>query len=150
VPTLSSARWPDWIAALGTVGAFWATFALLRKEQKARREAEEERRREQASRVAIWTQSVPAPGPSTTYFIVMRNNSEEPVSAITFVMEHPDQPGRVIREDSWDLLPPGRHPGPATTEEYLPGPITLSFTDAAGRRWTRYPDGLLVELNRHA
>ena len=28
------------------------------------------------------------------------------------------------------------------------GPLTLSFTDAAGRRWKRYPDGRLVELSR--
>jgi hypothetical protein len=139
---------PDWLEAFGTLLAFAVALRLLFKELEARREYEQDRRSEQARHVAIWTQSVPAPGPSTTYFLVMRNNSEEPVSAITYVMEHPDEPGRVIREDSWDLLPPGRHPGPATTEEYPPGPITLSFTDAAGRRWKRYPDGRLVEPDR--
>jgi hypothetical protein len=139
---------PDWLAAVGTFLAFAVALRLLFKELAARREVEEDRRREQASRVAIWTQSVPAPGPSATYAIVMNNSSEEPVSAITFVMYHPDEPERVIREDSWDLLPPGRHPGPATTETYLPGPIRLSFTDAAGRRWTRYPNGRLVERDR--
>jgi hypothetical protein len=30
----------------------------------------------------------------------------------------------------------------------LPGPLGLSFTDAAGRRWKRYPNGQLVELTR--
>jgi hypothetical protein len=28
------------------------------------------------------------------------------------------------------------------------GPVSISFTDAAGRRWKRYPDGRLVELGR--
>jgi hypothetical protein len=139
---------PDWLAAIGTIAAFFVALRVLAKELEARREQAEDRRREQASRVAIWTQSVPQPGPSTTYAIVMRNNSEEPVSAITFSMEHPDEPGMVTREETWDLLPPGRHPGPATSQALLPGPITLSFTDGAGRRWTRYPDGRLVERDR--
>jgi hypothetical protein len=138
----------DWLAAVGTLLAFVVALRLLFKELAARREVEEDRRREQARRVAIWTQSDPAPGPSASYAIVMNNSSEEPVSAITFVMEHPDEPGRVIREKSWDLLPPGRHRGRVTREAYLPGPITLSFTDAAGRRWKRYRDGRLVELGR--
>jgi hypothetical protein len=63
-------------------------------------------------------------------------------------MEHPDKPGTVTREDSWPMLPPGvRTEGPWLVT-YPPGPITLSFTDAAGRRWKRYPDGRLVEPDR--
>jgi hypothetical protein len=30
----------------------------------------------------------------------------------------------------------------------VPGILGMSFTDAAGRRWKRYPDGRLVEPNR--
>jgi hypothetical protein len=138
----------EWVAALGTVGAFWATYGLLRKELAARREQEEDRRREQARRAAAWT--LPVPRRPDRHVLVMHNGSEEPVYAITLVMEHPDQPGTVTREESWDYLPPEERSKEPYDHAGPPGPITLTFTDAAGRRWTRHPDGRLVEPERPA
>lgn len=136
---------PDWLAAIGTLAAFAVALRLLAKELTARREQEQDRRSEQARHVAAW--AFRAAGTPAGHILFVRNKGEEPVSSIRLVMEHPDEPGTVTREETWPLLPPGledelgRYPHP-------PGPITLSFTDAAGRRWTRYPDGRLVEPNR--
>lgn len=64
-----------------------------------------------------------------------------------------NEAGRVLFQR--DLLPPREQQrqisvwlkaGSETGIE--PGPVSISFTDAAGRRWKRYPDGRLVELNR--
>jgi hypothetical protein len=138
---------PDWIAALGTVFAFFVALGLLTKELAARREAEDDRRSEQARRVAAWT--LPGPVPEITHVLVMHNGSEEPVYAITLIMEDQDKPGSVTRKDFWDYLPPEERSKESSGSVGRPGPITLSFTDAAGRRWTRYPDGRLVEHGRH-
>jgi hypothetical protein len=145
---LAKAEWgtvPDWVTAFGTLAAFAVALRLLAKELTARHEQQQDQRRDQARRITAWANPWPDP---RHHVVVMRNNSEEPVSALTLVMEHPDMPGTVTREESWDLLPPGTR---RAEDEVFPapgGPITLSFTDAAGRRWTRYPDGRLVEVGR--
>jgi hypothetical protein len=136
---------PEWIAALGTVAAFFVALGLFAKELAARREQQEDQRRDQARRVTALAQRWP--GGAERHTLIMRNNSDEPASAITVVMEHPDKPGVITRQESWDLLPPGE--SPEKSAFFAPvGPITLSFTDAAGRRWKRYPDGRLVEVGR--
>jgi hypothetical protein len=64
-------------------------------------------------------------------------------------MEHPDQPGTVTISESWDFLPPGEYgERELRLVTYPPGPITLTFTDAAGRRWKRFHGGRLVEPDR--
>ena len=81
---------PDWLAALGTVGGFFAGLRLLRKELDARREVEEDRRRQQASRVACWVGMIEQePGRRLmperagefplVVGAVLHNGSEEPV-----------------------------------------------------------------------
>ena len=150
---LAQAEWgtvPDWLAAVGTLAAFAVALRLLAKELTARREQEEDNRREQARRVSIWAQTArEPPDPSRwQYRLVLRNASEEPVFAVTFIMEHADEAGRQVRGEFWDVLPPGQHPELYQTVDYPPGPITLTFTDAQGRVWTRFPDGRLVEPRR--
>jgi hypothetical protein len=146
---LAQAEWgtvPDWLEAIGTLAAFAVALRLLAKELAARREAEDDRRSEQARRVAVWALWVSRSPPRHELFV--RNNSDELVSAVSLVMEHPDEPGIVTREESVDLLPPGWNQQEGGPRGHPPGPITLTFTDAAGCRWTRYPDGRLVELKR--
>jgi hypothetical protein len=146
---LAQADWgtvPDWLAAVGTLLAFAVALRLLFKELDARRENEEDRRREQASRVAAWARPVGA-GPND-HAMMLRNNSEQPVTAVRLVMEHPDMPEVVTREESWDLVPPGEQRVDDMWVTGPPGPVTLTFTDAAGHRWTRRPDGRLVEPDR--
>jgi hypothetical protein len=50
---------PDWLAALGTIGAFFAGLRLLRKELEARRDDVEDRRSAQARLVAAWVSPTP-------------------------------------------------------------------------------------------
>jgi hypothetical protein len=60
----------DWVTALGTVGAFWATYGLLRKEL-------EDRRRAQARLVNAWHEyKAYSKRPGR---VVVKNGSEEPV-----------------------------------------------------------------------
>jgi hypothetical protein len=45
-------------------------------------------------------------------------------------------------------MPPGQEQTRLQVVPYRPGPVTLTFTDAVGRRWKQYPDGRLVEPDR--
>lgn len=153
---------PDWIAALGTIAAFAVALRLLAKELSARREQEEDRRRAQARLVAGWV-AMPEQDPQApanwVFGVVVRNGSDEPIHDVNAVMVPAGSPYasdpeatppaiaavRVLRES----MPPGE-----TIEQRLrmvpimPGSFGMSFTDAAGRRWKRYPDGRLVEPTR--
>jgi hypothetical protein len=173
----------DWLAAVGTLAAFAVALGLFRKEQKARREYEEDRRREQARLISAWPEVPEVPGvadlPRDTdvddwlretgteayVHLVMKNGSAEPVYRVFAVMVASDspyaddpeagagQPGTA--ETRRRILPPGEKEigifatflqGFETGIE--PGPVSIAFTDAAGRHWKRYSDGRLVELNR--
>jgi hypothetical protein len=146
---LAKAEWgtvPDWVSAFGTLAAFAVALRLLAKELAARREAEDDRRSEQARRVAVWALWAGVRPPRHT--LMVRNNSEEPVSAVSIVMEHPHKPGMVTREESLQLVPPGWNAEEGGPRDHPPGPITLRFTDAAGRFWTRWPDGRLLDVGQ--
>jgi hypothetical protein len=174
---------PDWLAAIGTLAAFAVALRLLAKELAARREVEEDRRREQARLISAWPEVPEVPGvkdlPRDTdvddwlretgteayVHLVMKNGSAEPVYRIYAVMVASDssyaddpeegagQPGTA--ETRRRILPPGEKEigiFPTFLEGFEtgigPGPVSIAFTDAAGRHWKRYPDGRLVELNR--
>jgi hypothetical protein len=148
---LAKAEWgtvPDWVAAFGTLAAFFVALRLLAKELTARREQEEDSRREQARRIAIWARTLWTQAGATSYSLVMRNGSEEPVYGVSFIMEHADEAGMQVRAEHKDVLPPGEHEEQPLTVGYPPGPVTLTFTDAQGRVWTRFPDGRLIEPRR--
>jgi hypothetical protein len=156
---------PDWLAAIGTLAAFGVALRLLAKELAARREQEEDRRSSQARLVSAWPTDPQVEGGRLRVTVVVKNGSDEPVYQVHAVLVPPDSPwaedpeagaGQVpAAEIGRMMLPPGQkeegrfpmimsilHTGIG------PGPVGISFTDAAGRRWKRYPDGRLVELNR--
>jgi hypothetical protein len=160
---------PDWLAALGTLGAFFAGLRLLRKELEARREDVEDRRRAQARLVAAWTDYQPVPGmlgppiatPPHEHVFFVRNGSEEPVYDVSVTMVAKDSPfagdpEAARREDGgleagavgayFSLVPPGECIRNTIPAEIVPGPYppcSLSFTDAQERRWKRFPNGRL-------
>ncbi len=166
---LAQAEWgtvPDWVTAFGTLAAFAVALRLLAKELTIRREAEEDRRREQARLVSAWTRE---PALTTagglTLAVIARNGSAEPIYQVHVVLVspnsiHADDPeaatGQIgTVEVSRPILPPGE----ASEGSFpmflggertglVPGPVGISFTDAAGRRWKRYPDGRLIEPGR--
>jgi hypothetical protein len=148
---------PDWLAAVGTLAAFAVALRLLAKELAARREYEEDRRTEQARLVSTWTTFPERDAQDSSlywFYVVVKNASEVPVHNVSVVMEEPRSPyaratGSPDCRMQFFTVAPGendrlafRHP------EHHAGPLTLTFTDAAGRRWTRYPDGRLVEPDR--
>jgi hypothetical protein len=143
---------PDWLAAIGTLAAFAVAVRLLAKELAVRREAEEDRRTEQARHVSTWT-TFPEPDDQDSslfwFFVVVKNGSEEPVYNVSVLM---DEPGSIYAEATGSptcrmeffTVAPGESDRPRLRmSEHQSGPLTLLFTDAAGRRWKRYPDGRL-------
>lgn len=146
---------PDWLAAAGTIGAFVAGLRLLGKELETRREALEDRRLAQARMVAAWATEPYLEGESGEKKFALKayNGSDEPIYEVAVVLKpHP----RVLENDpdpgwrmtaclSVGVLGP-RHDEVRylSTKRVSPGPVEISFTDAAGRRWTRFPDGSLV------
>jgi hypothetical protein len=152
---------PDWLAALGTVGAFAVTYALLRKEQQARREDQDDRRRAQARLIAAWTtRSTPLYDPSSgrgRLEFRIRNGSEEPVYDVLMMMvprqsafaDDPVEANFHTEESAvlveLPILPPNHVEERDLRVEggLARGRLGLAFTDTADRRWKRYPDGRL-------
>jgi hypothetical protein len=160
---------PDWLAAVGTVGAFIAGLRLLQKELDARREALEDRRRAQARLVAAWTDMQPVPGmlgppiatPPYEHVFFVRNGSEEPVYDVSIIMvaedsRFADDPEAAMRGDGtledgavhahFSIVPPGERVRNTISAEIAPSPYppcALTFRDAQERRWKRYPNGRL-------
>jgi hypothetical protein len=150
---------PDWLAGIGTLAAFFVALRVLAKELEARLEQAEDRRREQARLVSAWV-STPEDDLPPEFTLIVRNGSNEPVYQVKASMVPYDSPYGSDPEDGTgqprsvvetsEILPPGKdwqtYFDPRS--RIVPGPVSMSFTDAAGRRWTRYPDGRLVEPDR--
>jgi hypothetical protein len=152
---------PDWVAAGGTVFAFFVALRLLDKELEVRREQQEDRRRAQARLVSKWIPEPEREGhtPNFVFAVMVRNGSEEPIYNVTITMAPPDSAYAADPEagpteaGTLRYQRPVMAPGETFRDERrmvpdLPGHLGVSFTDAAGRRWKRYPDGRLVEPGR--
>lgn len=155
---------PDWLAAVGTVAAAWVAVVLaMREGDRAKRaEAERdglrrERNREQAGKVVAWMvdAEIPPPGGRGMVFgtrqgyrVIARNVSDEPVFAVKAEIVHGDGFEHTVLEE-WDVLPPQGEVAQVITNQinaYNERPyVTLTFTDAAGRRWRRGQAGRLKE-----
>lgn len=159
---------PDWIAALGTVLAFFVALRLLFKELAARREYEEDRRRAQAGRVVCWLEVAPATmsftpsatSPTVTQVIghqlkvVLYNGSEEPVFDCRVHVDLDPAASRTFQDGSRRLtltermLPSGH----SRRSLGLPGAdlpyanVWMVFTDGNNRRWQRSHTGRLSRL----
>jgi hypothetical protein len=158
---------PDWATAMGTLLAFAVALRLLFKELDARREYQEDRRREQARLVSAWLDAVFEPPTMFEWYIHLRNGSEEPVHdvKITLVAENSSFAAdpEVVRGEGGEfkeagpftsdrsVLPPGQPIEEFVPTEFLPEgfpALGLSFTDNRGRRWKRLPNGALIEVTR--
>jgi hypothetical protein len=160
---------PDYIAAVGTVGAFFGGIRLLRKELEARRDDVEDRRAAQARLVAAWVgPSHPEvdpdkSNPRTVSYILTRNGSSEPVANVWVTtrwkadrvnFSKSDRPARRPRHDI-NRLSAYAVIAPDTTETErreaekspIPDEVEIEFTDSAGHRWIRHPNGRLQLLS---
>jgi hypothetical protein len=133
---------------------------LLFKDLAARREYEEDRRRDQPRRVGAWT-TRPYPVGSAgdfVYELVVQNGSEEVMHRVRATMVDPDSPfpadpvaagNQVTAMAFFKSMPPDdTYREKHHVAELWPGPVSLSFVDGAGRSWKHYPDGRLVEQGR--
>jgi hypothetical protein len=148
---------PDWLAAAGTVGAFWVTYLLLRKEQKARREFEDENRQAQARLVSAWITFPRQAGPHSAVHVadlVVKNMSEEPVYDLrATLIPHSklpeDDPEGAMGPDvirfHFGIMPPEER-GTTRIKDVPSEPLAviLAFTDAHGREWRRFHNGDLT------
>lgn len=159
---------PDYIAALGTVGAFIAGLRLLRKELEARRDGVEDRRAAQARLVAAWVSpshpEVDPDGsnPRTVYYILTRNGSSEPVTDVwvrtrrrgggvnlSKSLDTPVKPLSEIRRlNAYSVIAPDTTEAERREAEKSPIPdeVEIEFTDSAGHEWIRHPNGRLQLL----
>jgi hypothetical protein len=157
---------PDWLSGVGTVLAFFFGLRLLGKELQAHREADQDRRRMQARRVAAWYEerTADAEGVQRGPVLRLENGSDEPVyiCAVLFAAPHAETWGATTH-DEWRraigatgaingargavMLPPGNAKSWELAEEELtaPVPVFLMFRDTQGIAWSRSPRGVLRE-----
>jgi hypothetical protein len=143
---------PDWLTAIGTVGAFAVALVLLGREQ-------EDRRRAQARRVSVLPTGVKVDDDGIEWFsLKARNNSEEPVYEVRaammsdlnpFAQDPEAAPIRPDIETLWPVLLAAEGSEYRFNVKQLgvrPGVVGFSFTDAQGRRWKRLPNGRLYRV----
>jgi hypothetical protein len=162
---------PNWLAAIGTVGAvvvaLWIALRDMHRQGTADRKAEEaeaerarkaveieeSRRRAQAELVIGWALVSTTEHPDYVAGVggFYANYSGQPVFEARIEVLG-EKTGRRFHEVRLPVLPPSDE---ATmidlglADEYtdeLPR-IVMSFRDVAGRRWRRYPDGRLDPLD---
>jgi hypothetical protein len=135
---------PEWIAALGTVGALAFVAVGLHREREARQRDERDRDAAQARLIVAWPldEIDPLPLGDIIYFAKLANYSQLPVRGITLTF----QPGNLTKNISEQLPKQVSEHEFRVTGPTVPVPIggramTLVFLDARGLRWRRTQDG---------
>jgi hypothetical protein len=135
----------DWVStaaelfsAVGTVGAFWLGFLLLRREHRREADRAEEERRMQASQISAWIEAYRRPNGTREVAFHIHNASDMPIYEVELPLPAQQEPS----EEFIGLVPPGqtiRRVAPAEWQRaYIePEPVQIEFLDSAGRRWTR-------------
>jgi hypothetical protein len=166
---------PEWLAAIGTVGALGGALWQIRVERNRRIAQDardrEERRREQARKIACWPGESEDPGPidpwwGTSTPIDLVNGSDEPVYNVVVSIVLVQGAGAPRTTEELKERAEIQHDAPRSTAAILvPGawrvwvPGTgwdggmglrlgaeIAFTDRAGVSWIRRGTGALEEL----
>ena len=150
---MSDVAWgtfPDWIAAIGTVGALLVGGRLLLKELRVQRARDEDARRAQASKVSAWIVVHGAYGqtqPNVAYELFARNGSDEPVYDFKVTNANGEFYRLVLPPDPQPLKTRFRREGQEVTAlrstKRENRKVTVTFRDANGRTWQRGPEGIL-------
>lgn len=159
---MSAVQWgsvPDWLSMVGTVGAFAVGGALLWRELQRNRAVEQDREREQASRVIVQVDQpqvhdlvgVSFAPPQGVQTAVVANHSDLPIYGCIVVFVDRRTGQRLATRDLNVIAPHGigRHLPPQELWSNDPDHVIVAdavFYDSAGRRWYRRFNGALRRL----
>lgn len=160
VATATSIPWTEVLTALGTVGAVAVALVFglwqMRYIRRDAKQRDENRKREQASKVTAWLETGGTSPVGQDVRIRITNTSDRPVFNFVLDIEDdylleainmlPDSSGAFINKALVGILPPNA--GDVWWSGNVPPeddrPIPCSFTDAEGIKWRRDAEGLLV------
>jgi len=140
---------PQWLSAIGTIGAFAVALILFAIQIWDRRSEVRDRRVEQARLVSAWLSDILRENEAQPELVVLvRNGSTEPVYGV-LVQVGVGVRGTFVR--TLNVLGPNEMrelrivvPGYL---KFLPEP-DIAFKDAAGRQWVRRGSGEMRQLKR--
>ncbi|HEY8474309.1 MAG TPA: hypothetical protein VIL37_16970 [Natronosporangium sp.] len=140
-------------SAVGTVGAFWIGFLLLRREHRREADRAEEERRAQASQISAWVEAYRRADGTREVAFHIHNASDMPIYEVALPLPEPTHQEQ--SEEFIGLVPPGqtiRRTAPAEWQRAYrePEPVQIEFLDSAGRRWTRDEQGTLLPGSDHS
>lgn len=140
---------PEWLAAIGTVGALAVALFLLKQEIDDRRRAKSKAQQWPASGIVAWAEPRTDAGGWQT---VALNRSDEPVYDVVVRFTPLREGGSDPIESVSGTLAPGP-PKPLDTYGDTPQdlfgipPVEIEFTDGRGRHWLRTANGALNQLD---
>jgi hypothetical protein len=154
---IQSGTWADWANATATTLAFTVALVLFFIGLRDRRQANDDRERDQARRVWLWTTAPEnlEPGAESTHWRLV-NLSDDPITRCRIDVGSMD-PGRVARSEPAVrvLRPNDRIDGSLPRSDGVPvgalgPPAQVIFADSAGVQWRRDSDGTLELWERPA
>jgi hypothetical protein len=136
----------DTFSAVGTVGAFFVGFLLLRREHRREADRAEDDRRAQAERISAWVELTRKLDGSRELAFHIHNASAMPIYDVELPL--PAHGGEEPGSEFVGLVPPGRTVQRAAPTDWLrtyvePEPVQIEFLDSAGHRWSRDEQGSL-------
>lgn len=130
---------PDWVAAVGTVGALLVALFLLKREIDDRRARQRKNDMKPATQVFGWVVAK-----DDSWGLKVQNNGDEPVFDLVFYATPPVGLGQpTTRQVLFGTVPPKivldgeYHEHPDEREDLLFGfpSVEIEFTDGRGRHW---------------
>ena len=142
----SLSAFADVFSAVGTVGAFFVGFLLLRREHRREADRADDERRAQAERISAWVELTRKLDGGRELAFHIHNASAMPIYDVELPLpaRGDEEPG----SEFVGLVPPGqtiqRSAPPDWLRTYIePEPVQIEFLDSAGRRWSRDEQGSL-------
>lgn len=143
---------PDWLAAIGTVGALGVALYLLRQEMQERRRSLKRADRAPADQIFAWAQPRTDAGGWQTFVL---NKSDEPVYDVVVRLTPLSEPPLPPYEAVWGTVAPGdARAGDSFSNRpndlFGVPSVDVEFTDGRGRHWIRRAGGELEQLDHRA
>jgi hypothetical protein len=148
---LQLGTFPDWFAAVGTVGALFVSLLLLKQQRDDRQQERIEARSGQARQVSIWADGVDDNGSNFIVAYIAQNASGDPIYQVTARLPTGTQ-GTFVRY--LGMMGPGER----RRVRIMVGraqPVgdkspEIIFADSNDRTWYRGRRGILTEMDPFA